>query len=189
MEINNKIVYIKTESKSDQIKAAFDEIFERDHKDDSCNNFYYLISQDDDYSFKELIDIISVDISADISIFESLVIDDKKNIEGYLSLFRDCNKRGFFNTTDLCLYYLTNDNKRLKELSAYFINALENDNDLINVCKAMFKNDLNVSRAAKDAYMHRNTIINKLDIIRKKTNLNIQEFSDAMAAYALINYK
>lgn len=53
----------------------------------------------------------------------------------------------------------------------------------------MYKNDLNVSKTASAVYMHRNTVINKLDVIKKTSGLDIQRFYDAIAMYNLIYIK
>jgi len=53
----------------------------------------------------------------------------------------------------------------------------------------MFDNNLNVTKTASEVYMHRNTINNKLDYIKKETGMNIQEFKDAVSMYWLIKFK
>ncbi|MDD3106793.1 MAG: helix-turn-helix domain-containing protein [Bacilli bacterium] len=53
----------------------------------------------------------------------------------------------------------------------------------------MFEHDLNVSKAAQSVYMHRNTVINKLEFITSETGLNIQNFKHASCMYWLLNVK
>ena len=40
--------------------------------------------------------------------------------------------------------------------------------------------DLNLSEASKELYIHRNTLIYRLDKIQKYTNYDIREFNDAV---------
>ena len=54
---------------------------------------------------------------------------------------------------------------------------------------AYFKNDLNVSKTAKDLYINRNSLLNKFEIIYKETGFNLQKFNHACAIYLLILYK
>ena len=54
---------------------------------------------------------------------------------------------------------------------------------------AMFNNNLNVTQTAKAVYMHRNTIINKLEFIRLETGLNLQNFKAATCLYWLMKIK
>ena len=53
----------------------------------------------------------------------------------------------------------------------------------------MFENNLNVLKTSKMIYMHRNTLNNKLEMIKKESGLNIQIFQDAVAMYLLIKIK
>ena len=50
----------------------------------------------------------------------------------------------------------------------------------------MFVNNLNVCKTANYVYMHRNTINNKLAVIKEETGLDIQNFQDAVLLYVLI---
>ena len=54
------------------------------------------------------------------------------------------------------------------------------DADMISTAESFFENDLNVSLAARDLFMHRNTLIYRLDKIHKGTDLDIRKFSDAL---------
>jgi carbohydrate diacid regulator len=55
--------------------------------------------------------------------------------------------------------------------------------------QAMFKNNLNVTQTASDVYMHRNTVIKKLDFIKKETGLNLQKFQDANIMYWILKIR
>ncbi len=58
--------------------------------------------------------------------------------------------------------------------------ALFDDDEMVQTAEAFFENDLNVSEAAREMYMHRNTLMYRLDKIQKATKLNIKNFSDAV---------
>ena len=58
--------------------------------------------------------------------------------------------------------------------------SIFNDNDMLTTAEALFNNNLNVSLTARELYMHRNTLIYRIDKIEKETGLNIQKFSDAL---------
>ena len=58
--------------------------------------------------------------------------------------------------------------------------AVFNDNDLLMTAQAFLNNNLNVSLTARELYMHRNTLIYRIDKIERETGLNIQKFSDAV---------
>ncbi|MEE0725180.1 MAG: helix-turn-helix domain-containing protein, partial [Clostridium saudiense] len=54
------------------------------------------------------------------------------------------------------------------------------DNEMIRTMEVFFKCGLNLSEAAKELYIHRNTLIYRLDKIQKYTNYDIRDFNDAV---------
>ena len=54
------------------------------------------------------------------------------------------------------------------------------DTELMTAADAFIKHSLNVSEASRNMYVHRNTLIYRLDKIEKMTGLNIRNFNDAM---------
>ncbi|MCR4798187.1 MAG: helix-turn-helix domain-containing protein, partial [Lachnospiraceae bacterium] len=63
-------------------------------------------------------------------------------------------------------------------LSSADISAL--DNEMRSTIKALFQNQLNLADAAKDLYIHRNTLVYRLDKIEKLTGLDLRKFDDAV---------
>lgn len=57
---------------------------------------------------------------------------------------------------------------------------LINDEELIRTATLFFENDLNISLASKRGFMHRNTLIYRLDKIEKQMGLDIRNFKDAV---------
>lgn len=54
------------------------------------------------------------------------------------------------------------------------------DAELLSTCFSLFENDLNVSLTARKLYMHRNTLIYRINKIEKLCGLNVSTFSDAV---------
>ena len=54
------------------------------------------------------------------------------------------------------------------------------DNDIIRSIDIFFELNLNISEAAKRLYVHRNTLIYRLDKIQKCTSYDIRKFNDAV---------
>lgn len=54
------------------------------------------------------------------------------------------------------------------------------DEELKSSIDAFFNNDLNISETSRNSYMHRNTLLYRLDKIHKLTGLNIRKFDDAL---------
>lgn len=60
------------------------------------------------------------------------------------------------------------------------ITTVLKDNELIDCINAFFKNNLNISETSRNAFLHRNTLLYRIEKIYKTTGLNIRNFEDAM---------
>ena len=58
--------------------------------------------------------------------------------------------------------------------------AVFHDVDMLMTAESFLENNLNVSETARNLYMHRNTLIYRIDKILKETDLDIKKFSDAL---------
>ena len=54
------------------------------------------------------------------------------------------------------------------------------DEELAGTAEEFLGNDLNVSETARNLYMHRNTLMYRLDKLERLTGLNLRKFSDAV---------
>ena len=54
------------------------------------------------------------------------------------------------------------------------------DDDLFSCIEAFFKNNLNIAETSRNAFLHRNTLLYRIDKIHKLTGLNIRNFEDAI---------
>lgn len=61
------------------------------------------------------------------------------------------------------------------------------DDQLVNLINTFFENDLNVSQTAKQLYLHRNSLLNRLENIYSQTGFNIQKFSHATAVKVMLS--
>ena len=52
---------------------------------------------------------------------------------------------------------------------------------MLTTAEAFLQSSLNVSETSRNLYMHRNTLLYRLDKIEKATGLNIRLFSDAVS--------
>jgi len=63
--------------------------------------------------------------------------------------------------------------------------VLENE-ELINTVNIFFDNNLNISMASKRGYMHRNTLVYRLDKLRNLIGLDVRNFNEAVVFENLI---
>ncbi len=54
------------------------------------------------------------------------------------------------------------------------------DEEMINTAEEFLENSLNISETSRNLYLHRNTLMYRLDKIEKQTGLNLRKFSDAV---------
>ncbi len=55
------------------------------------------------------------------------------------------------------------------------------EEEMLSTAEAFLQSSLNVSETSRTLYMHRNTLLYRLDKIEKATGLNIRQFSDAVS--------
>ncbi|ARV92157.1 TPA: helix-turn-helix domain-containing protein [Bacillus cereus] len=70
-----------------------------------------------------------------------------------------------------------------KKYTNQLLTHISNDKELINSVKVFFQCNLNVSLAAKQLYLHRNTLQYRIDKFIEKTGINIKTFEGAVAVY------
>ncbi len=69
----------------------------------------------------------------------------------------------------------------LAELSDERSREVFEDEEMLNTAESFLQSSLNVSETSRNLYMHRNTLLYRLDKIEKITGLNIRSFSDAVS--------
>ncbi|MBO7079480.1 MAG: helix-turn-helix domain-containing protein [Bacilli bacterium] len=188
-----KYIVLKFDLNNNSLIDFFNSLFNSNYV---IKNNLIIYSLEDDKAYKEynlrnMIELIKIDFNTDIKIFETNIFNTK-NIGDFEILFDIYNKTKAKDYTNLAILsqVLYKDKAYINELNQIkvIINKIMNDNnEFVNISNAMFKNNLNVSRSATDAFMHRNTLINKLDILNKKIGFNIQNFQDAFMLYLFMN--
>ncbi|SCJ97132.1 carbohydrate diacid transcriptional activator CdaR [uncultured Clostridium sp.] len=110
---------------------------------------------------KEYVDnLFKIDLAKKYN-FSEAIIDDKNLIfEGIVDSVSEKVKKDVFEKFDY--------------------GFLQLDNEMIKTIEVFFKCGLNLSEAAKELYIHRNTLIYRLDKIEKYTSYDIREFNNAV---------
>lgn len=150
-------------------------------------NAYLIIYTNKEYvEFRDFYNSISFDLGYSFNFFEGIKLKTKKI--GYLNeLVALYNKYIYSKQND---YYSIRDiilkcNDEELELVSDIIYEKEDLNDFKKFASGLFECDLNVSKASKVLYMHRNTINNKIDNFKNETGLRLSRFNDAVVVYRL----
>ena len=72
-----------------------------------------------------------------------------------------------------------------KYLTPEIVSVMQ-DKELIDCINAFFTNNLNISETSRNAFLHRNTLLYRIEKISRVTGLNIRNFDDAMTFKMLL---
>jgi carbohydrate diacid regulator len=72
-------------------------------------------------------------------------------------------------------------NEYLSDLTDDTFREVFEDEEMLSTAEEFLRCSLNVSETSRNLYMHRNTLLYRLDKIEKATGLNIRQFSDAVS--------
>lgn len=135
-----------------------------------------------------------------VSTLEALALDLDLSVRVYVTGFRknldtecslvtrllpDC-EAGVYYGSKLALALPNSAREAL--LSAIFTDFKRNDS-LYNLLEGFFAADLNVSLAANNLYMHRNTLLYRLNSFHQKTGFDLKCFRDAALIYNYLLHK
>ena len=65
------------------------------------------------------------------------------------------------------------------------------DEETLNTLNKFFENNLNVSETSRQMFVHRNTLVYRIEKIQKSTGLDLRSFDDALTfkiALMVVNY-
>ena len=83
-----------------------------------------------------------------------------------------------------------------RDISAYYHNLLFNrktarlfNDEMLYTIEMFFKKDLNLSDTARQLYIHRNTLVYRLDKVQRQIGLDLRKFEDAVTFKILMELK
>ncbi|HQC30704.1 MAG TPA: helix-turn-helix domain-containing protein [Acholeplasmataceae bacterium] len=142
-------------------------------------------------SLQELSQVIIEEFFIEIRIYESIRFEtihdlerNIKKVKRMLKLITFDSDDSYLNEVDLLYFEIS---KPID--SSYKKNILKkysDDTEMKNILKVFFECNQNTSEASKRLYMHRNTLIQKLDKFYEETGFNPRRFKDAMIIYKAI---
>lgn len=140
-----------------------------------------------DVVFEEIIQSLNEDFYLTATLFESGILYNNINKDEYISLIinnkhklLECNKL-YISEADLIILKFTT-----PLVVANILKEFNDDYQMKNVIKAYLECDMNISQAANKLYMHRNTVMNKIDKFIRNTGYDIKKFKNAFIIYHII---
>jgi DNA-binding PucR family transcriptional regulator len=168
------------------IQTLFSDILVNPKQYVESDKLVVLIREQGDVLFEELINSINTDLFLSLSLYESSFFDSE------LELKEDMQKkmltlkfdRPYLN--DKILFYdrvLGSIDEQSKKM---ILKQFYDDEEFLHSMKIFIEKNQNTSEAAKALYLHRNTLINRLDKFYRVTGFDLKKFEDAAIIYLLI---
>lgn len=187
-----KFLIIKSDRKEavEEITSLLKDVLDESYNLHLNEENILFFSDKQNISIQAFINTISDDFGVNLQIFESPSVTREAFFVVYqlVEEFLSFSEFGYYALKHLILEVYQHDSEKLKKVRSIIQKSIDEtaSEDLI---KGLFKNNLNVSKTAKDVFMHRNTINNRLEQLQIKTTLNLQMFQDAMAMFILFTAK
>lgn len=146
-------------------------------------------------SFNEIIDILISDLYSKVRFFVGPYLSSLEHVKNYYDRIIE--------QADVALSYSENNVVSYLEAIPYFIieqiqpelkeellnvtlKEFQDDGEFIRMVEVLLKNDLNISVAAKKLYLHRNSLLYRVEKFAEKTGLDIRKFHDALIVYFVL---
>ena len=158
----------------------------------NINNYVAIfIGNKYDIDIHNLFIAISDDLGYEIYAHDAIYINENVSCDDiieYVHIYDRCNKTTNMDIADVGINAKEEDYFKLLDIvSKSNFTYIYKDVVTIDIIEALLKNNLNVLQTSKLLYLHRNSILNKIDIIYKETGLNIQKFTNAYLVKQIIS--
>jgi len=187
--------YLIIESKKDiknnesMIVSLFSEFIEFTKKQTIQNSIYLFYAHETDISFLDVILNIMSDTLSDLRLFASFGFDSESELNTHLEYVKSKIKSIPFNK-----YVYLDDKIILKEslnvvddiLIKHILKKYAEDQIMLETIKVYLESNQNTIKASKKLYIHRNTLLQRLDKLYQTTGFDIKVFTDAYLIYHLL---
>lgn len=150
------------------------------------SDFVLINNIEDNESMLELVDTLEDDFGLRINCFVGNI-----KTENYIDfIYRKMinvsyKKNNIIFDEGMLLGHIMNENID-DEVKRIILGKYYNDSDMKNTIKVFIESNMNTLKASQTLYMHRNTLINKVNKFIDATGYNIREFVEAVIIYNLL---
>lgn len=183
---------------SSNVSTEFTDLIQDLYKDTQYIELYglniFFITPNFDTKLEDIFNTIVYDLGKPMKIHQGMIIN--KNVSGssvysYLHIMKDFLYENNNNFSDIAAPFLKLKGEQRSELARIIydvvITPLFSDSLFKDLLVTYFNNDLNVSKTAKSLYINRNSLLNKFEIVYKKTGIDLQKFSHACMMFLLVS--
>lgn len=137
--------------------------------------------------FEEIIQTLNEDFYLSATLFESGTLYSGINKEEYFDyIFENRTKLLEINKLYLCEADLVKHKLISNVVVKNILKEYYDDYQMKNVIKTYLDCNMNISKAASKLFMHRNTVMNKIDKFISNTGYDIKKFQNAFVIYHIV---
>ena len=153
---------------------------------------------EDMLSYEEMIEVFTTDFYLDVRFYIGPYLSDLNQAHEYFSWMQNSfDKLNRFSTKPVMSYvsaipYLLTsitDQADGRFLIDSILKDTVDDEELLRSIQIFLECNSNVSLAAKELYMHRNSLQYRIDKFIEKTNIDVKQFENALAVYLILLLK
>lgn len=143
-------------------------------------------NRDEEIDFNEIVNVINNELFIDVVLFEGKTTSD--DVVDYINFI----KNSYYSLAITNFYLSERELIKLsakvdnEQISRSILKKYYDDNEMLNIVKVFIECNLNTSQAASKLYLHRNTLIGKIDKFINETGYDIKSFSDAYIVYHIL---
>ncbi|WP_100011392.1 PucR family transcriptional regulator [Lentibacillus sediminis] len=147
---------------------------------------------EENISYEQIIDVLMSDLYVRISFFVGPFLQDYGKLSKHYTAMAKGASTAFYyadqpvvNYTDAIFYFLIEqtDVDFRDEICSLILQDFTEDAELLETLKTFIACNLNVSVAAKELYMHRNSLQYRLDKFMEHTGIDVRQFHQAAVVY------
>ena len=143
-----------------------------------------------DIAFEDVILNVMSDTLSDLRVYVSHVLSSPNERDTHLPIIFS-----YLNQIPFEKYYYMDNNKIIKhflyhlthQMKSLFLSKFYKDQVMMETLRIYLESNLNMVTAAKKLYIHRNTLIQRIDKFYQVTGLDARSFNDALLIYHLIH--
>ena len=150
---------------------------------------YYVFFYKSNISIEDEVRELYISLKSDISSEFIMLYLDNYNLNDGLIFLRNnafLSVHGFITNKDILRFYCLSGNRVDKQLIRQILGKYYNNREMLLTIKIFIEDDLNVSEAARTLYLHRNSLIQRLDKFHLETKFDVKKFKEAFIIYCLI---
>ncbi|MFI3329933.1 MAG: helix-turn-helix domain-containing protein [bacterium] len=152
----------------------------------TLENKELVISYDEieEIDFSEISNVLVNDFSTNLTLVE-LKTSEVSYIDVLIELYNklEIHSNNYLTEKSLLILSSKVNNELIKKS---ILKKYANDLEMLNIIKVFLECDLNTSVAATKLYLHRNTLINKIDKFINVTGYDVKKFTEASIIYKLL---